>query len=134
MSLKSKAQAAYLKNNKPDVFKEFKDKTSKGTKLPMHVKKKKKWDYIAANAKDLQNTVDFIINICAQFAGIKNECNDSMFNDLRCNFMKNSHLQQINKEIQEIMKDKKKDKIKFNDPSIKRLCHLFALRDIIKSL
>jgi hypothetical protein len=42
MPLKSKAQAAYLKNNKPKIFEEFKEATPKGSKLPYKVKKKKK--------------------------------------------------------------------------------------------
>ena len=42
MPLKSQAQAAYLKNNNPEVFKEFATATPAGTKLPYKVKKKKR--------------------------------------------------------------------------------------------
>lgn len=47
MPLKSKAQAAYLKYNKPEIYEEFKSKTKKGTKLPLkkgkrNIKKDKK--------------------------------------------------------------------------------------------
>lgn len=42
MPMKSKAQRAYLWANEPKVAKEFEAKTTKGKKLPEHVKKKKK--------------------------------------------------------------------------------------------
>lgn len=42
MSLKSQAQAAYLKNNKPELFKEFVAETPSGSKLPYKVKGKGK--------------------------------------------------------------------------------------------
>lgn len=42
MPLKSQAQAAYLKNNKPDLFKEFAAATPSGAKLPYKVKKGKR--------------------------------------------------------------------------------------------
>jgi hypothetical protein len=38
MPLKSRAQAAWLKEHKPALFKEFAAATPKGTKLPKHVK------------------------------------------------------------------------------------------------
>jgi hypothetical protein len=40
--LKSQAQAAYLKDHNPSVFREFAAMTAKGTKLPYKVKKKAK--------------------------------------------------------------------------------------------
>ncbi len=42
MPFKSKAQRAYLEANKPDVAAKFAAETPKGTKLPKHVKPKKK--------------------------------------------------------------------------------------------
>lgn len=42
MPFKSRAQAAYLKANKPEIYKEFRKETPKGTKLPKKVKKKRK--------------------------------------------------------------------------------------------
>jgi len=37
MPLKSKAQAAYLKKNKPELYEKFSAKTKKGVKLPDRV-------------------------------------------------------------------------------------------------
>jgi hypothetical protein len=42
MPLKSKAQAEYLRKNKPELYKEFSDKTPKGTKLPDRAEKPQK--------------------------------------------------------------------------------------------
>jgi hypothetical protein len=42
MPLRSQAQAAYLKNNKPDLFKEFVAATPSGAKLPYKVKQGKR--------------------------------------------------------------------------------------------
>jgi hypothetical protein len=42
MPLRSQAQAAYLKNNDPAVFKKFVADTPAGTKLPRRVKKEKR--------------------------------------------------------------------------------------------
>lgn len=39
MPLKSQAQAGFLKANKPALFKEFKNATPKGAKLPPRIKK-----------------------------------------------------------------------------------------------
>lgn len=42
MPLKSKAQAKFLKINKPELYEEFKKKTPKGKKLPDRVPKVQK--------------------------------------------------------------------------------------------
>ena len=42
MPMKSKKQRAYLWANKPEIAQEFEDKTPKGKKLPLKVKKKGK--------------------------------------------------------------------------------------------
>jgi len=40
MPLKSKAQAAYLRNNEPSVFRRYLAETPMGTKLPARVRPK----------------------------------------------------------------------------------------------